>query len=163
MDYVVAIDPGLRACGVAVFTNGELTWCALVKNPEQKARGPAAWRSMGVALHQAVSLYHMPKSTVWVVEQQQVYRFGKGDPADLLELSGVVGAAVAGTLTSSKLIGYLPRQWKGQVPKATMVARIRERMRPSERVVLAEAAVAPSLEHNVVDAIGLGMYYLRRV
>lgn len=164
MSLLVSCDPGLRACGVAVFQDGVLVHAALVKNPVKKARGPEAWWGMADAVRTHIwesdSFRLVPRT--YVLEVPQVYRFGKSrtDPDDLIQLAGV-GGAVGAVLRPKEAYGYYPRQWKGQVPKEVMVARIEGRLTPEE--VKAIQPVAASLRHNVLDGVGLGLHHLGRL
>jgi len=114
------------------------------------------------AYHSTVAELRKPELLVteFVSEYPQVYARGPGDPADLIELAGVVGA-VGYAIRSMKSSSYLPRSWKGQVPKDVMCARIEGRLSPEEK-----AAIRPcptSLRHNVLDAIGVGLFHIGRL
>lgn len=158
MTTVVSVDPGLRACGVAVFHDGVLKRAAYVRNPEKKARGPEAWQTMAKAVHDWLDLEPVD---VLVLEVPQVYRAGqqKGDPDDLLQLAGVDGCVV-GLVGADTVRAYLPREWKGQVPKEIHNARVMKELTEEERLSIEPCA--PSLLHNVIDGIGIGLYFLGR-
>jgi hypothetical protein len=160
MSWVLSVDPGLRHCGVALFGDQQLRWAALIKSPEKTVRGPAAWLAMAKAV--LARLLNLPKPDVLVVEVPQVYswRGQKGDQADLIELAGVDGALV-GTIEHKTGISYLPRQWKGQVPKEVMNARVEAKLSEVEKGRI--EACAPSLRHNVLDGVGIGLKYLGRL
>jgi hypothetical protein len=155
---LLSLDPGLRACGVGYFVDGKLLQADLVRNTEKTLRGPGAW----VTMAQAVLAEFPGEYDVLVVEQQQVYAAGKakGDPADLLELAGVVGACTA-LLSWDEVVGVLPKAWKGQVPKEVHNARILKALSHEERNMV-ELSCAPSLVHNVIDSVGLGLWFLNK-
>ena len=166
MTTLFSFDPGLRGTGVAVFENKVLVACAYVRSPNKKDRGARAWKDMGWAAH---TWYHKTMDG-WspdavAHEQMQVYRASlqKGDPNDLLELAGVCGWVAALVGTDCKVTPYLPRQWKGQIPKDVHAKRILGRLNPNEAQVLKAEKIPKSLEHNVIDAIGIGLYHLKRV
>lgn len=156
---VLSCDPGLRGSGVGVFEDGKLVRAAYVKSPERIERGPPAWRAMAHAVSGWVGTDSID---TLVLEVPQVYRAGqqKGDPDDILQLAGVDGAVV-GMIWSSSVKWYLPREWKGQVEKSIMVRRIEKLLTPEEVSVI-EACPA-SLRHNIIDGIGLGLFYLKRM
>jgi hypothetical protein len=154
---LLTIDPGLRGCGVAWFQDDVLVRCAYVKNSEKTARGPKAWRKMGEAVLQWLDL---PQVDVLVVEVPQVYVRGKGDPADLIELAGVDGA-IAALVDGKKTEGYWPKEWKGSVPKDVYQKRFDKTLTPEERVMLKESATA-SLRHNVIDAVAIGKWWIKK-
>jgi len=61
----------------------------------------------------------------------------------------------------TQVFEYLPAQWKGQAPKTVITERTKRALASAElsRVVLPSAA---SLAHNVWDAVGLGLYHLKK-
>jgi hypothetical protein len=165
MTWLLSLDPGLRGCGLALFHDDKLHTAWYSKNLEKKARGPTAWDAMASVVERDVFL-RLPRE-VWVVDRlatevPQVYRgrSSKGDPADLLELTGVVGA-VARAIPSRERRHYLPREWKGQVPKEIHVPRILNILAADETQRI-EPVIA-SLRHNQTDGIGIGLFDLRRM
>jgi len=162
---LISIDPGLRMCGVAVWSDvGQLAKAGLVRG-DAKAKDSAAWSAMVQSVKtwicdQAWALGWSPW-TGWVSEFPKVYAVGKskGDPEDLLQLAGVVGgfAGLWGPATNI----LRPYEWKRQVPKAIMTERIKSKLTPGEleRVDLP----APSYAHNVWDAVGIGLAHLGRL
>ena len=157
---LVAIDPGLRGTGVAVFVDGALARAVYARNPEKVERGPEAWLRMAEAVRDQVIAF--PEADL-VIEVPQVYVAGrsKGDPDDLLELAGVDGAITA-LLAPARIASFKPRAWKGQVPKEIHHARVLRKLSPAETAVLEQADVPASLRHNVVDAVALGVWHLGR-
>jgi hypothetical protein len=173
---LVSVDPGLRHLGFAVFTDGTLTHAALIKNPVKQDRGPTAWWGMADTVvkawddltRRAGQVVRAPHA--YVLEVPQVYRFGKskGDPDDLIQLAGVGGAVGAALLKLpapfkhvSTAHGYYPREWKGQTPKEIMLERIEERLTAEEKASIQPCA--PSLRHNIIDSVGIGLCHLGRL
>lgn len=164
---LLAVDPGIRGSGAALFVGGRLAWADYVKNPARKGNRADAAGSMALAV---VEWARARVATLddLAAEWMQIYagqiRAGasKGDPNDLLALTGVVSgvAAVVGVTATA----YLPREWKGQLDKAAMHARIRGRLSEAE-LCNADCACrrAKSLAHNVMDAIGIGLFHLGRL
>lgn len=100
-------------------------------------------------------------ATTFVSEYPQVYPGRHGpDPADLIQLAGVVGA-VAARIPAREYVGYLPRQWKGNVAKTVFTARIETRLTPEDWQKYEPCP--ESLKHNVTDAVGLGLHHLGRL
>lgn len=101
------------------------------------------------------------KATYLILELPQVYQRGisRGDPNDLIQLAALVGTIQARFRVATTV--YLPREWKGQVPKEIIEARAKGNLSASE---LSKVEVpAKSLAHNVWDAVGLGLVYLTRL
>lgn len=61
---------------------------------------------------------------------------------------------------------YLPKQWKGQLPKDVCAKRIRAVLTPSEleviaaceKIICARGGGGKSVLHNVIDAVGIGLH-----
>lgn len=163
---LVAVDPGLRGCGVAVFYAGLLTWASYVRSPEKTKRGGAAWIAMGGAVAEALGRKLGPinyPGSVGYVEYPQQYD-GAGHTADRGDISELT--AVAGGL-ALVLRGYCaevrtpkPREWKGQTPKEIHVARTARKLSAAEMATLEPCP--ESLRHNVLDAVGIGLWALGR-
>lgn len=155
MSTLLAIDPGIRGAGCALFRDGRLFKAWYQRNPVKKGAGPVAWFALGDAVASEVE---GPVDT-YVVEVMQIYRHGRGDPNDLLELAGV-GAAIGASVGCREAFGYRPREWKGTVPGDVFTERIKSWLTDADRSVIVKCAA--SLEHNVYDAIGLGIVHLKR-
>lgn len=167
MTTLISLDPGLRLCGVAVFRDGVLTWAGLARNTNLTDRGAQAWLSMADAVMHALPMGTLLRPPDLLVhELMQVYetKRQKGDPADLIELAGVSGAVV-GTLDPRRAISYLPREWKGQIGKEVHHPRARSKLSEQEAATLDRCleSVPVSLRHNVMDAVALGLFQLKRL
>lgn len=145
--WLTSLDPGEKQ-GWAVFVHSRLIGCGL--GPMQSLMGRV------------------------VVECPQVYPGDrKIDPNDLIVLARRVGrieeqAARAGIACQV----VLPREWKGQTPKETHGPRILRALSDHERGIYM-AACEPFVkrqrkkreipEHNILDAIGIGLWALGRM
>ncbi len=98
----------------------------------------------------------------FVFEVPQVYRGAArgADPADLLEIAGVVGA-VAGNSPATNRVHFLPRMWKGQVPKDVHNKRVEAALSSAELSNIETRLVTQ--RHNTLDAVGLGLFFLGRL
>ena len=139
MRTLLAVDPGKHFCGWAFFVDGVLHSCGLDVPDE-------------IAL-----LMHAERL---VIELPQIYRASrtKGDPNDLIDVALVVGQIMA-SFTDVTLIK--PRAWKGTVKKEVMTARIESKLTDAEKALIPRLSI--SLRHNVVDAIGIGLFSLGRL
>lgn len=165
---LLSVDPGIRGCGAALFRAGELVACAYVKNPMKSGSGPAECASMVCAVC-ICGMLDLVIINVLVVEWPQVYQRGggrtRGDANDLLGLAGVGGGLAARFWEAdTKVRSVSPSEWKGQVPKDAIALRVESRLSEAERVAYdaGVTAVAPSLRHNVSDAVGIGLWGLGR-
>lgn len=158
------MDPGLRACGLAFWRTeiadgplvdrrrtSTLRHACLVKNPGDE------WQRMLEAVEDTMD--DQCVGGFIVAELPQVYERikSKGDPNDLVRLAVFIGALVG--RRPHKL--YLPSEWKKQVPKSVTEHRARKRLSEEElsKIVVPSAR---SLEHNVWDSIGIGLFHLGR-
>lgn len=160
---MLSVDPGIRGCGVALWESAakRLVSCAYVKNPALTGEGPVEAARMAGAIY---TLNAKNDVSFLALEWPQVYRVGKqkGDNNDLLPLAGVQAALVA--LFPLAGVGVVrPHAWKGQVPKDVMCNRVVGRLVGPEVTVFRKCGVAKSLEHNVIDALGIGLHALHRL
>lgn len=167
---ILSIDPGIRGCGVAVFSDryqelSVLLYAAYVKNEMAEGSGPGACAKMAGSVRRQLGercdlgIQHY---SALVLEWPQVYtdkRQWKGDPNDLLPLAGVDAAITALMNTNTK--HYLPREWKGQAPKEVIATRALSRLSEGEKAAIQKTT--KSLIHNVYDAVALGLYHLGRL
>lgn len=157
---LLALDPGIRGCGVAFFQDGELQTGMYVPNPAARGNGPEEVRQMVAA----VKYYLLPRCTLGldelVIEWPQVYSTSRGkDPNDLLPLVGI-GCGLACVFPRAYAVRYLPREWKSTMAKgAAFEKRVLDRLGTDERQFISGPR---SLLHNVYDAIGLGLFHLGR-
>jgi hypothetical protein len=155
---LVAVDPGLHHCGVSVWDGtGRLIDALLVKNTVDMP-GPLNAQPMARAVAAEVALCDCDL----VIEIPQVYSFGhsKGNPNDLIDLTAVAGACMG--LAGGAVSYYLPRQWKGQVPKEISHARAMALLTDVEKTAIRLCRPA-GLFHNVLDAVALGLFHVKKI
>jgi len=157
---LLAVDPGIRGSGVAFFLDGVLQKARYIKSP--MIAGNRAIEAAGMA-EQIFDLYR-DDVDILALEWPQVYTQGKlkGDPADLLPLAAI-GASLVCLYKPSTVFSYLPEQWKGQLPKGEVYeARLKAHLQISELTTIDTESCPKSLQHNVLDAIGIGLHCLGR-
>ena len=144
----VAIDPGDLA-GIAMFVDGKLTHVELVKDAVARC-----WRWSGPfglpVVCEIPTKFHL---------SQRTQRHASVD--SLLTLSFTAGYLVS-ALQPSWIRKVNPREWKGQRPKPLDNALVMHLLEDQERHILDEARISAAQRHNAVDAIGIGLWYLRR-
>lgn len=168
MSVLISLDPGLHACGVALWRDGQLARCDLVKSPVLKGNDGEAMRSMvrAVAAWTMVNYTQVVSVDACVVEFPRIYQRvankSKGDPNDLTPLAGIaIGVLVK--LDPTTAVRVFPSEWKGQMPEDATTSRVRSRLDLFEAQCLKNAEErAKSLAHNVVDAVGIGLWALGR-
>lgn len=158
---ILTIDPGLRGCGAALFYEKSLAHAFYVQNPIVRGGGYKAHANMA----RAVRLWADAATTdvrKVIIEFPRIYPHAaqqKGDPNDLLELTGV-GGAIAALFSKADIESRFPAEWKGQVPKDVMVKRIQNALDISEK---ASVRSVGAKDHNTWDAVGIGLAYLGRL
>jgi hypothetical protein len=162
---ILAIDPGIRHCGFALFDEKLLYVAGLIKNKSKESEFEAGVY-MAWYVHEHVTKIELPlgeRIDTLVSERPQVYTSAKlkGDPNDLVALGGVVGAIGSYFLQdAAALKTYLPREWKGQTPKSVTEKRVTGRLSDEEKARIEWPAAG--LCHNVYDAIGIGLFHVGR-
>ena len=151
MDYrgVIGIDPG-KHTGWAHFQDGLLVSAASITETEMLIAPPLT--IIGPA--------------IVIIEVPRVYpRGGKGDPNDLIDLAVLAGTIQGWYVSRAPGIAtrlVAPRTWKGTVPKPIHNERVLAALTPAERALLPKRPRAKTFDHNMLDAVGLGLFQLKR-
>lgn len=138
-----AIDPGVHKSGVALFNDGLLMY--------------AGWHE-----HAGSELLALTNDIVRV-EMPRIYPGSgqrKGDLNDLLDLAAVVGYWEDRLRGSQDVKRVFPATWKGQVPKKIMNARVMAKLSEREAHTIRHVGAK---DHNIIDAIGIGLWALGRL
>lgn len=100
-----------------------------------------------------------------VIELPQIYRQSrwKGDPNDLIQVALTVGALESRIPHQDSLLVH-PHDWKGSTPKNIMEGRILDRLSDKEKIIFQEGVQRlGTKKHDVVDAVGIGLWALLRL
>ncbi len=143
MTKLIAIDPGDFA-GVALF-EGELL--ARVEFVVGAAR--VGWKWEG------------PPHCDVVCEVPQKYVGSNAEMQSLLTLAVTAGYLIGAVQPKSIKLCF-PRDWKGQRPKDVDNAYTLKLLTDQERQILEVSGIPRSQLHNVIDAIGIGLWALKR-
>lgn len=160
MSTLLAIDPSLRGTGWALFKDTNLTHCGVLGGPSQSTRIQCV-RDMWADLWGDLAVLISRPDEV-VLEFPRIYPKGRGasdnvDPNDLLWVAAVAGALC----TLGPSVTYYPSDWKGQSKKEKTLRIVLQACNPAERAVI--ESVQGAKRHNAVDAVGIGMYHLKRI
>lgn len=154
---ILSVDPGIDT-GVALWRDGKLLTSACIDRNIHTVQQLCT--AIGVPQGEASYL---------VCELPQIYRaaHSKGDPNDLMPLAVEVGwfEAFASLLwRNCTCVQVTPRAWKGQVPKRVCNQRTLNKLTAQELNTLNNqlVGVSESKKHNVLDAIGIGLWFLKR-
>lgn len=100
-----------------------------------------------------------------VIERPQWRGIGsKENIADLLVLAELVGEYAQLFRSSGIEVERVwPSTWKGSVPKDIHQKRILAKLSPDEIEVIPKRPRAKDHDHNILDAVGVGLWKLRRL
>ena len=159
MPTILAIDPGLRSVGLALFTDGKLERVEWVKNPEQHARDLNACLSM-ISETCKLVIDTFPQIDEIAIEQQWIppMRVQRVNTDDLLFLAYVVGGLM-GFLEFEKIAGYKPKEWKknDNRKKELYTQKLIDEMSKDELELI--KGLSGKKLSDVVDAIGIGKFH----
>ena len=156
---LLALDPGIRGCGVSLFDSTKtLAEAHYVENTARTGNKAAECVSMAEAVRSFAARWSV---TTVVVEWPQVYvKRLRTNPNDLLALAGV-DSALCALFPRCKHVTYLPMEWKQQIDKEAHHRRAMARLSEAECGCI--KLPAKDLQHNVFDAIALGLKHLGRL
>jgi hypothetical protein len=157
-DTVLALDPGLRACGWAVFEELRLVTCGCART-KGSATGPEQWRKMAVEMHKA-SLCCTPDGLA--VEYMQTRKGMSAAHDNLIQLTWVSGL-LAGYL-DTELLAVPANDWTGGRKKEANHPVIESFLDASELAVLRKGMASTIKGHHkeVLDAVGIGLWAVGR-
>lgn len=158
----VSIDPALHGLGVGVWFGAELLGGAYLPRPKSAdARGAGNWLRQLQTLQSYCRNVGIEQPDYVVVEHMEVYtntgQKNLGRPGDLLELQAVSGACAGWARLEA--FSYLPKVWKGQVPKDVMAERIRRRLTTRGWYDLLAWSGKPRDDCDIAHGVGIGMYH----
>lgn len=182
--YLVAVDPGIRGVGLAVFNlaSRELHFARYVPNPVKTGNRAAEVRAVVLAVSNALAVRGIVPSQVTrvAVEWPQNYTAGqqKGDQNDLLPLAAV-SACVALLFPEADVTAYVPREWKDTMRDYVCAGRVVNELTEVERqrfeqldeliraIALCRSSDTPlknksTKSHNTADSVGIGLKALGR-
>jgi hypothetical protein len=150
---VISIDPGVKALGWASWGLYHLEACGCSRTAARKLTD-------AVQAHRAQ--VPAPECHADAVLESMAYRPHGSTPQDMIDVQ-TCGMAVAG-LVSGRIHLYPASEWKGTIPKRVHHMRMRGALTPVEIEILdrALAACPESNRKEILDAVALGLYHLKR-
>jgi len=182
---LLAVDPGLRACGCAIFRDERLIAAGFPAGAPRSSlterlkgtadpdaldmQRPTERAEIFLSMARAVALWAESYGPITdlAIEMPRVYPRGSqreekrgADPNDLIHLTAVVGA-ICTAFAGAETHVYLPFEWKGQLPKKIHHERARARLTLEELATIPK--LAASKLHNVMDGVALGLHHVGRL
>ncbi len=146
MTTMFTLDPGKCYVGCAKFDNGVLVYAQTVKSKQPWPQG---------AVEVADKLRAHGPVDEFVFEFPVVYKDTRA-PNDLLPMCFADGL-IAQAITPKKIQAVYPADWKGNIDPEIVINRVKAALTP------AEYATLKSKDHNTYDAIGIGLWKLKRI
>lgn len=141
--FLIAIDPGDNA-GIAVFEDAQLVQVHLV-----------------IAASERCFKWDGPYNADVVCEMPEKYVRSRVSPNNLITLAYRAGYMV-GCVSPKTIKLVYPKQWKGQRSKTIDNAQTLKLLNNAEMDILNKTATTKSKLHNVLDAVGVGLWALKR-
>jgi len=156
-----SVDPGINHVGIAYWSDKTLVHATLIRNKAPKKSSLSErvhWLSVAVRRY-LNSPHAEPVSPceLAVIELPRTYKgkAAKGDAnKNVVPLALVVGALIHHIPTVHLV---WPNEWKGNMDADVFTERLRGKLTPEQRA--ATDWPPKSLDHNVIDAIGLGLWW----
>lgn len=169
---IFAIDPSYgsqNGCGWAVFCEdtGRLKRCGIVR---PFAPGGPARNNMNELLEKLQRVWEKEVGfschpLVLCIEYPQIYRIpGMVNPNILLNLAFFCGL-ISSNFGAKRDLSPRPSEWKGNLSKDKKNQQIAESLdRWSKKALERDlAATTKHLRHNVIDAVGLGLFAIKNL
>lgn len=160
MKTLISIDPGFGyrgGTGYTLWHDSRFVKAGLAKSEAEDLteRITAIFAQVSAAVGTAEEV---------VIEKPRSYKLDKqkGDQNDLIDLAIVVGRMLP--LGTKKMTLVEPATWKGQVPKDVIKLLVLGKLDGEEPDELKKClqGITPGTQHNVYDAVGIGLHHLRR-
>lgn len=154
-EKLMSIDPSINNLGLAIWDidKKKLIFYKLF-HPTKDCRDNEFDKSLSL-LNQVdhwIKVYGVTKMIMEIPEHWSIAGFEAREKGSISKLMFVCGMlySLARSLREVRLV--TPRQWKGQLPKEVMKNRLKDSYLPEVDLL--------KLNGNVVDAIGIGHFYL---
>lgn len=168
----LAVDPSIESVGWALYDDVDMELIEAGHFVTQRGTHAQRLMQIGEAIY-LLTLEHGPDYVV--IEEPMIYPEYPGqrkkniDPNDIIKLAlatgAVFGAVVAGVLQAAgemhiESVTYLPREWKGQMPKDVMNNRVQRHLDRGGIEVPCLKRLNKRQRGDVLDAIGIGLYHM---
>jgi hypothetical protein len=151
---LISLDPGAKGFGVACWGGRELKLAFYGKGGPEDWFGEI-WSGIYVAFAQVVIAVEIP--------QVYVQSRWRGDANDLIGVGFRAGEAVGylkHLLSIESVTTYRPFGWKKNAPKDVSNERTLAALSVDEKARIRMPSAVKTLGHNVIDSIGIGLFYL---
>lgn len=161
---IISIDPGLDYFAAAKWD--ENGWLRSADFYEAvTAYGPTKQALQTAAVFDGIFESELRNECeLVVIECPAIYPKSKAPPQDIMHLYGAVIAIAQVCIQYFVRVEFVePRTWKGNVPKEIFGKRIESKLLPKESKLALLDRFPKTKRHDVVDAIGIGLWHLGRL
>lgn len=144
--HTIAIDPSINRLGLAVFRGRTLIEWKLVRPEGKPDNEYDKCLSIYLQVRQIRKQFHSYKTILEVPVHWEIEGFAARESGAMYKLCLIVGMIYS----FGDVVRVPPHGWKKQLPKHVVRRRLM-RVYPD--------VVDEKLDHNVVDAIGIGYWY----
>jgi len=150
---LISIDPNVNRMALAKWINGKLAATYYLRSDLKGTKNTF------LQLHE---LNIAPDEIA--IEVPEIYKKdGMKKKKSLMKLDFYAGFACGALYVPGTIITrYLPKEWKGQVPKDIMAPRILGKLSPTELQNLTLPGFK-TMDHDIIDAVGIGLKHLGRI
>lgn len=154
-ERLISIDPSINNVGIAVWELPNALMMYRLLHPKVDARNNEYDKSLSILdqIKDWIKTYAVNRMILEVPAHWAVGGFEARETGSIAKLMLVVGLLYSMKHDLDELKIVKPHEWKGQLPKEVMENRLRDEY----TAIGVDLAV---LNPNVVDAIGLGHYYI---
>ncbi len=165
---LLTVDPASYQTGVAYFEDGQLLFVRVLRGSSARKEiidytDEAVKRAGSIAqqMHEVSAQLGLKAGEFELaVEYPRIYPGTRDeDPNSMIDISLVIGRLLENIPEPLKAHFPFPGQWKSQVKKKHMVKHIISFLSKNE----IEAMGKDVKNHNAVDAVGIGLWKLRRM
>lgn len=157
---VIALDPGVRKVGLAVFMDGALVHAQTLMTSRETLAGELVEVARS-ALQRHISPTRRAKAKVHFITEEMVayddFQVAHQNLADVSEQTRRVELELAKVWPTVTLKRVPPSQWKAAVPKPVMRARIVEVLTALDMLAIKDDS------HDTWDAVGIGLWFTKRM
>lgn len=154
-DRLMSVDPSINNVGIAIWQLPNALMMHKLLHPKPGSREDEYSKSLSI-FHQVkewITTYAVNRIILEVPEHWAVGGFEARESGGMAKLTVVTGMIYTLYDVMDELKIVRPRDWKGQLPKDVMMNRLKDGYK--------EIGVdLEKLNNNVVDAIGIGHYYI---
>lgn len=154
---LLSLDPGFRYFGWAAFSGKTLQKAGRIDNRTEEELFRLTQPPIFTGLVDVIEMFQWETATA--VIEFPVVRVSTPNTEALLKLSSACGAYTSLLQAAGFSVEWVfPSTWKGSVPKKIMCRRIVDKLSPSEY-----SCIDKPRDHNVLDAIGVGLWKIQRL